>query len=170
MPMSKKNNKRLKKFLKYLGFFILAIFIGFAALFIQTHYQVKRGDLIVWEGKMYTREEMAEIIPPQGYEAPAKNTQEEVYAELRQALLDGDIERALGKIVPEKREEHRRILLYGDQERNKRIINSLPEKITRIENEQLGNFSNYKIDVGTNNLNKLGFIKNPDGYWEIDGI
>lgn len=159
---NKKNSKAVKIFLIVFVaslFFVLANYAYFKI-------QIKRGELVNYYGKWYTKEQLKKEFPPQYYDVPAKNTPEEVYAEFRQALLNNDIEKALILIREEDREEYRKILQEnGTMEHWGK---KLPEKITK--ESEIGNFAHYDIDMGTENKNTISFLKDENGYWKIDNI
>jgi hypothetical protein len=155
-----------KKVLKIIGIILGVLVLLYVGWSVYLKIRIDRGDLIKWDNKFYTKEELAQKFPPQEYDVPSKNTPEEVYANFRQALLKNDIEGALAQIREENREEYRRA--FDNKEKFDKWVKGLPEKITK-ENE-LGNFSYYDVDYGTENKNTATFIKNSDGYWQIDRI
>jgi len=159
----------MKKALKITGI-ILAIIILLLFIYVyRTHLKIQRGDLIKFNGYWYTKEELAEIIPPQNYEAPAQNTPEQVYAEFRQALLDDDLEKALGLIVPEKREKMAEAL-SGMTDAEK-WINNLPSEI--VKESEDGNFAYYYFvifDGSSESKSPVRFVKDLNGYWRINFI
>jgi len=155
-----------KKILKILGIGLGLVVLLYVGWSVYLKIRIDRGDLIKWDNKFYTKEELKQKFPPQEYNVPAKNTPEEVYANFRQALLKNDIEGALAQIREQNREEYRQA--FSNKEKFDKWVKGLPENITK-ENE-LGNFSYYDIDYGTENKNTATFIKNSDGYWQIDQI
>lgn len=157
---------KAKKILKIFGMVVGVILLIWAIDLIRIQRKIDRGDLVKWGGQWYTKEQLAEKYPPQYIEVPAKNTPEEVYARFRQALLNNDIEGALEEIVLEKREEYREALKDG--ERLEKWVKTLPEEITKEKIE--GNFGYYDIDFGTEYKNTVDFLKNSEGYWQIDSI
>jgi len=163
----------MKKLIKILFIILVAILFLAAMYFAWTYIRIQRGDLIKWDNKWYTQEQLREKFPPQEYDAPAKNTPEEIYAAFRQALLDDDIEGALGQITEEKREKYREV--FGDKEKleNYKKVPGV-DKIKKSEGETYGNFSSYYYSE-FNNQNKekvyyIEFIKDINGFWKIDQI
>ncbi|MFH1255167.1 MAG: hypothetical protein V1667_01715 [bacterium] len=154
----------LKKILKIFAICFGLFIILYICWSVYIKIQIDKGNLIKWDNKFYTKEELKQAFPPQEYDVPAKNTPEQVYAEFRQALLNNDIEGALAQIREKNREEYRQA--FKDKEKFDKWVKSLPEKIT--EESELGNFSHYDIDYGTENKNTITFIKNSDGYWQVD--
>jgi len=155
-----------KKVFKILGIVLAVVILLYVGWSVYLKIMIDRGDLIVWDGKTYTKEEFKNAFPPQEYNVPAKNTPEEVYTAFRQALLNNDIEGALGQIREENREEYRQA--FNDKEKLDKWVKGLPEKITK-ENE-LGNFSYYDLDYKDGYEHTVEFLKGPDGYWRIDQI
>ncbi|MBU1730108.1 hypothetical protein KJ557_00920 [Patescibacteria group bacterium] len=142
---------------------VLLIILIIVVLFVRAHIRIQNGDLVKWEGKWYTKEELKDTFPPQYIEVPAKNTPEEVYATFRQALLDNDIEKALGEIREENREEYRKA--FEDKEKFEKWVKSLPEKISNLRID--GNFGYYDWDKGDRYKHTIYFRKNEYGYWQI---
>lgn len=151
---------------------VLLIILIIVVLFVRAHIRIQNGDLVKWEGKWYTKEEIKATFPPQYIEVPAKNTPEEVYATFRQALLDNDIETALGEIKDSEREKYQKI--FSDPELLKKY-QTIPEVGQIIKDHEYGNFASYdykEIDQQTNeeNVYSIEFMKNEQGYWKIEGI
>lgn len=163
---NKIENKKIFKIIK-----IVAVIFGVVVfLIIVNHLYVKRqiakGELVNYYGKWYTKEDLKKEFPPQYYDVPAKNTPEEVYSRFRQALLDNDIETALGLISEKQRERYKEA--FKDENKLKEWSSKLPEKITK--ESEIGNFAHYDIDMGTENKNTISFLKDKNGYWKIDNI
>ena len=152
---------------------VLLIILIIVVLFVRAHIRIQNGDLVKWDGKWYTKEEIKDTFPPQYIEVPAKNTPEEVYATFRQALLDNDIEKALGEIREEKREEYRKIFNdYKNQNNSlKKLGEFYPEDI--LKDHEYGNFVAYNFIFYKNNKkidSSFNLQKNSEGYWQIDNI
>ncbi|MFH1677244.1 MAG: hypothetical protein ABH888_00325, partial [Patescibacteria group bacterium] len=88
----------MNKTIKITAVIIAVIILIAFVFFIWTYIKIKNGDLVKWDNKWYTKEELKKAFPPQYIEVPAKNTPEQVYTIFRQALLDNDIEKALEQI------------------------------------------------------------------------
>jgi len=160
----------MKKFLKFLGFFILVLIAVFLLLTARNFYLIKTGGLVKWNNEWYTKKELAEKFPPQYYEAEAKNTPEEVYLNFRQALLDGDTEKALEYVVEEKKESYQQA--FKDEEKLKNFL-KIPEisKIKKAEKDCYENYCSYYYFLGNNvDVYNIIFEKNESGYWEITFI
>ena len=69
----------MKKILIIVGSILGAILVVGIIFLIQTRVMINRGQLIKWEGEIYTQAEFREKFPPEGTEVPAKNTPEDVY-------------------------------------------------------------------------------------------
>lgn len=156
----------MKKAAKILIYVLFAAVILLIAYFVYIKYKIDKGDLVKWGGEWYSKEELKEKFPPQYIEVPAKNTPEEVYAKFREALLKDDIEGALSLIREKNRDGYRDA--FQNKEKLKRWIETLPEEIEKERED--GNYAYYDIDYGTENKNTATFIKNSNGYWEIDQI
>lgn len=155
-----------KKIFKILGIILAVVILLYIGWSVYLKIMIDRGNIIVWDGKTYTKEEFKNAFPPQEYNVPEKNTPEDVYAAFRQALLNNDIEGALVQISEENREEYRQA--FNNKEKFDKWVKGLPEKITK-ENE-LGNFAYYDLDYNDGYEHTVGFLKGPDGYWQIDQI
>jgi len=55
-----------------------------------------------------------------------------------------------------------------DKEKFDNWVKRLPENITK--EDELGNFAYYDVNYGTEWKNTATFIKNRNGFWEIDSI
>jgi len=155
-----------KKIFKIAGVVIGTALVLTVLFYSWTYYKIQNGDLVKWEGVWYTKEELAEMFHPQEYNVPEKNTPEQVYAEFRQALLEGDIENALLKIQEEKRGEYRSA--FEDAEKFEKWISSLPIEINNLRIETNSAFYDWNKNDGYKHT--IDFIKNVNGYWEIDSI
>ena len=158
-----------KKVLKIIGLGLALAVLLYVGWSVYLKIRIDRGDIIVWEGKTYTKEELKKQFPPQEYNTPAKNTPEEVYANFREALLKNDIEGALAQITLKNQEKYKEILkshfdlkILGEEYPNKIILD-----------HEYGNFSAYNFKFIKENKeveSSIEFIKNSDGYWQIDQI
>ena len=156
----------MKKFLSIVGVISASLILLAFCFIAYNYYKIKTGEWVKWDNKWYTREQLAEKFPPQVYDVEAKNTPEEVYTNFRQALLDNNLEKALSFIVEENREEYRQA--FEDKVKLEAWVKRLPEEIVK-ENEY-SNLASFDINYGTESKNSATFIKNREGYWEIDKI
>ncbi len=156
----------MKKTLIIIGSIIGVILVAILIYLIQTRVMIGRGQLMKWEDQWYTQEEFRQLFPSEGTEAPSQNTPEEVYRAFRQALLDNDIEIALAQIREEKREQYREAFM--DEKKLNEWAQTLPIKINNIEIDQ--NHAYYNWDKKDGYKHEIGFIKNQEGYWQIDII
>ncbi|MFH0891463.1 MAG: hypothetical protein V1867_01650 [Candidatus Falkowbacteria bacterium] len=133
-------------------------------------YRINRGDILEYDGKWYTKEQVRELFGPQYYEVESKNTPEEVYAAFREALLRDDKETALMLIREERKEKY----INSFSSKNLIDLGSMyPEIITKDELNSTGNHAVYKYnwnDGEKDTESEIFFTKNSQGYWEIDGI
>ena len=94
-----------KKILKIIGIISIIIVVLSVSLVAYTFYRIETGQLVQWEGKWYTQEELKEKYPPQEYEVEAKNTPEEVYTKFREAVLNNNEEEALEYIEKDEKQD-----------------------------------------------------------------
>lgn len=152
--------------MKIIGFVVLSAVVLLFLLLIWTKRKIDNGEMVKWDGKWMTQEEFHKIVPPQVYKVESKNKPEEVYASFRQALLANDMEKALGLIRLEKREVYR--TAFGDKVKLGEWVKKLPEHF--IKEGEDGNYSYYNWEKNDGYKHTVIFIKNKDGYWEIDQI
>lgn len=155
-----------KKILKISGYIVLGIIIILLGFFIWARYEIETGQLVKWEGKWYTKEELEEKFPPQQYEVEAKNTPKEVYTKFRQALLNNDKEKALKFIEEDERGRYRDA--FRDETKFKEWVNKLPKDIKLEAKHE--NRAYYDLDMGTEYKNTITFVKQQNGYWKIETI
>lgn len=158
----------MKKALKIVGGIFAVIFVAAVLFLIYTRIQINNGNLVKWEGKWYTKEQLNKKFPPQYIEVPAKNTPEEVYAKFREALLKNNLEGVLELMTPEKRMVYREIF----ESKNLLELGNEYPKIINKDNIS-GNFSTYSYKFnkeGREIFSSVKFIKNYEGYWQIDAI
>jgi hypothetical protein len=162
--------QKLKKVLKIAGIIIGILLLIWGIDLINTRRKIARGDLVKWEGQWYTKEQLYKKYPPQYIEVPAKNTPEEVYARFREALLKNDIEGALNEMVIEKREQYRQA--FADKAKFNVWVKRFPEIINK--DTENGNFATYfyinNSDSNDRISHPITYIKNSEGYWQIDTI
>jgi hypothetical protein len=160
-----------RKTLKILGVILALIVLSGLAFLLWVNHAIETGKLVKWEGQWYYEEELKEKFPPQEYSVEAKNTPEEVYQKFRQALLEGEKEKALEYIVDEKREEYKQA--FEDEESFSKY-KMLPdvENLNKREKDSYGNFSNfyYYLSEDDEMPYDISFLKNKDGYWKIKSI
>jgi hypothetical protein len=156
----------MKKTIKILAIILGVLFVLFVGYLAYTRYLINKGDLVKWQGQWYTKEQIKQKYGEQEYNVESKNTPEEVYTKFREALLKNDIEGALSQMTEKSRPEYREA--FKNKEKFDKWVKSLPNKITkeRIDN----NFGYYDVDYGTEYKNSMTFIKNIQGYWQIDII
>lgn len=156
----------MNKYLKIIGIVSASIVVFLLILSAGFRYAVKTGSLTYWDGKWYTKTQLEKAFPVQYVDTPAKNTPEEVYVAFREALLVGDKEKALGYMTDAHKEDFRQA--FFDQEKFDVWIKKLPKEIKK--ERQDGNFYYYDVDYGTKNKNSATFVKNREGFWQLDSI
>lgn len=162
----------MKNVAKIFGYVVLAVVVLLFLLLIWTKRKIDNGEMVKWNGKWMTQEEFHKIVPPQVYKVESKNKPEEVYTTFRQALLDDDVEGALGLIREEKRAKFAEVFKDKKTLENYKTL-PVVEQIKKVE--ELDNHSAYiyyanGADFENDIPYSINFIKNKDGYWEIDQI
>jgi len=158
----------MKKAIRIISLILLVIVIIMIAFFIDTYLGIKRGDFIKWDNQWYSKEQIKEKFPPQYINTPAKNTPEEVYKIFRDALLAGDIEKALEQITVESRNNYNNF--FYDKEVLNKFKDSLPEKFIFKKRSENENNLYFDWDRGDGYEHTLSFVKDINGYWKIDQI
>ena len=159
-----------RKIIKILGIILIIVVVLGLALVAYTYYKIETGQLVQWEGKWYTQEELNEKYPPQEYEVEAKNTPEEVYTKFRQAVLNDNKEKALEYVVEDQRDKYREA--FQDEKKFNKWIERLPEEINkeRIQNNHASYYYLNAKDESDDIAHPINFIKNKRGYWRIESI
>lgn len=141
--------------------------------------------------RMYTEEELAKkglwaAESPALINTPTRTRPEQTYAKFRQALIDGDMNKAAECFVQEQQEEWEKSL-YEIKEKNllQGMLNDLPEQledtyrggipIENIEAIDLDHVALFSCEyiVIKNNKNyshSISFSKNWDGDWLIEDL
>jgi hypothetical protein len=159
---------RTKKIILYVGLFMLLSIMAVGGFYGYVYWQLTSGRLIYFKGKLYTKEQISKLVGPQVYEVASKNTPEEVYARFREALLKNDIEAALAEMRPEKRDEYR--LIYKNKSLSELGL-IYPEKINKDVEKNNSATYNYIFTKENKSIDSLvQFVKNQEGYWQIDII
>ncbi|MFH1255108.1 MAG: hypothetical protein V1667_01390 [bacterium] len=160
----------LKKILKIFLICFGVLVMLYICWSVYIKIQIDKGNLIKWDNKFYTKEELKQAFPPQEYDVPEKNTPEEVYAEFRQALLDNDIEGALAQMSDYRKQEY--IKAFKDSNKLLEWVKRLPENI--VKENMYGNYASYhyinSADKNDFREHPVNFSKNEYGIWEIDSI
>jgi len=132
--------------------------------------------------RMYTAEELAEkgLYPESLYEdVPTRIRPEETYAIFRQALINGDLDKAAECFIEEQQKEIREGLERVKKEGLlQNMLNDLPEKLedTYTYNEGVENRNLDKTSLTSYDYVKpydseriahtIGFVKNKNGDWK----
>ncbi|MBU4216763.1 hypothetical protein L6270_02985 [Candidatus Parcubacteria bacterium] len=158
----------MKKIAKIFGYVVLAVVVLLFLLLIWTKRKIDNGEMVKWNGKWMTQEDFHKIVPPQVYKVESKNKPEEVYTAFRQALLDDDVEKALGLVRVEKRAKFAEVFKDKKMLENYKTL-PVVEKIIKSEKDSYENISSFYYRENEK-VYSVEFIKNKDGYWEIDQI
>ena len=133
--------------------------------------------------RMYTERELVEkgiwtSESPALKAVPTRTTPEETYAKFRQALIDGDLDKAAECFVKEKQEEYKEALIKAKEEgRIPEILDQLTEIYPRGETitkgymgEAITTYEIFIIENGKKVSNAIPFEKNWDGDWLIKDL
>ncbi|PLX21289.1 hypothetical protein C0584_03120 [Candidatus Parcubacteria bacterium] len=168
-----KKKTLLQKIIKTVLVIFGLVFVAYVAYFMHTYRQIQKGELVKFQGHWYTPEQLREFLPPQYAELKEPvNTVEEVYTNFREALLAGEIEKALGYIKEEKRVEFRNDFNNEDLLKEYKKIPSF-EDLTKEGDGSLDNLSqNYRYYENKKDLPYyVGFEVNQiSAEWEITGL
>ncbi len=157
---------------------IVIVIIVIIASSVYINAKLESGDLIEWGGKLYTKEQAEEKWPAWGQYIEPKNTPEDTYNGFKNAIERGDIEGALEYIHEKKKQRY--TLILNDPELSAGY-QTLPEWSEVIFNESENSwrvntevYYYFKEDMGdaydSDVPYEIDFIKNPDGYWKLEGI
>jgi hypothetical protein len=131
--------------------------------------------------RLYTERELVEmgrwaVESQELINTPTRIRPEQTYTKFRQALIDGDIDKAAECFTKEKREEWEKSL-YDIKEKGflKEMIGDLPEKIQIPTEENLNETALTSYDYESEKDGKwyshiLSFEKNWDGDWLIEDL
>jgi hypothetical protein len=165
--------KTFKKIFKILSLFaaaiILAVFFYYGYFFIR----IKQGYYTKFNNQWYTQAELKKLVPPQYYDAPAKNNPAEVYTDFREALKNNNQARALSFFSSQTKGTYQKI--FTDYQKKNKSLAGLAEiylpDITITD--QFKNFAtfNFKFKQDEKNITSSGkFVKDSEGYWRIEYI
>jgi len=109
---------------------------------------------------------------------PTRTTPEETYAIFKQALIDGDFDKAAGCFTEEKRQEYREAMNQAKTEsRISEIIKQLTEiypRGERITKEYIGDsmttYEFFIIEDGKKTSHPIGFAKDFNGDWKMENL
>lgn len=127
--------------------------------------------------RMYTAEELAEkglwpeALP--SYDAILTRTRpEETYAKFRQALIDGDLDKAVEYFIENQQKDWRESLYeIKDKGLLQEMLGDLPEKVENVS--ITGSTSSYEYGIPNDPervAHVIQFTKNKNGDWKISGI
>jgi len=105
---------------------------------------------------------------------PTRTTPEETYAKFRQALTDGDLDKAIECFLKDEREKIKDGLIevLNNAELKSQMLNDLPKQIESIETfNKSTTYYDYSImREGVKWAETMSFIKNWDGDWLIEDL
>jgi len=133
--------------------------------------------------RMYTERELVEKgkwpVESEYYTSiPTRITPEETYAIFRQALIDGDLDKAAECFVKEKQEEYKNSLIKAkEEERIDDILKQLTEIYPRgkriVKGANDTNMITYEffiIENGNRISHPIGFAKDIEGNWKMKNL
>lgn len=149
---------------------LLLLFIIYA---FYIYGQMKKGEIFMYDGKWWQKDEWVKVYDPYSLDTPEKNTPEQVYADFRQALLDNDMEKALGLLTDKHKKEYRESFEKEIAEKGSLVElgKKYPVEIKRnqINNTNYSCTYDYQFEQDGEVIDSsFGFIKDLDGYWKID--
>ena len=165
-----KNDKSfLKKIIRPVLIVLGLLFVIYFAFSVHNYRRIQSGELVQFQGHWYTPAQLREILPPQYEELKEPiNTTEEVYTKFREALLGGEIEKALGYIREESKSR------YRDDFNNKEDIKvylNIPDFSKMRLHDSLENFQEgYSYDENGKTYHINFKLNQKTALWEIDNI
>lgn len=164
----------MKNNIKILAY-ILAIIIAVGMFFvfiINAVFAPEQEKEYMYNGQWYSEKELKEVVPPQYINVPAKNTPEDAYTAFREALLADDVEKALGFMTEESRDEYRELFKDEDIYQKYKMI---PEFKDLIENSDSDNYFEYiyfgkEKDPEKDPPYTIEFEKGLEGLWQIESL
>ena len=160
-----------KKF-KIISFILLVLIISTFSGFFYFRHLIINKEIIKCDGRWYTKKSWHDNFG--NYDLGSKNTHEEVYTTFKQALLDNDVEKVLQLMREERKSGYGSLLKRYQNELGslKSLGERYPNEIHKINS--YNNFSSYKYKfIGVDNQvidSNIEFVRNSDGYWQIDAI
>ena len=160
-----------KKF-KIISFVLLVVIISTFSGFIYFRHLMVNKEIIKCDGRWYTKKSWHDNFG--NYDLGSKNTPEEVYVTFKQALLDNDVEKVLQLMREERKSGYESLLKKYQNELGslKSLGERYPNEIHKVNN--YNNFSSYKYKfIGLDNQiidSNIEFVRNSNGYWQIDAI
>lgn len=122
--------------------------------------------------RAYTQEELNKMYPQIRYaDVPTRVIPEETYATLRQALIEGNIDKAVECFVEEKRGEWRRSL---NEIKEKGLMKEMVGDLGELKEEVKGEaYAQYSYSYTKNDKVYGGYIefsKDANGDWKIESL
>lgn len=145
----------------------------FVILVIYFNNQIKKGEIFMYEGRWWKKDDWVKIYDPYSIDTPEKNTPEQVYADFRQALLDNDMEGALGLLTDKHKKEYRDSFEKEIEENGSLVElgNVYPTNIKCFLStySTYDSYCDFKFEKDGEIIDSsLSFIKDLKGYWKID--
>ena len=185
--------KTRKKLITLVIFLIILIALGYVIGIEYNKWWQARKEYIKmgyasdkFPFKMYTAEELAEkgLYPESLYEdVPTRTRPEETYAIFRQALIDGDPDKAIECFIEEKRKEIREGLQrVKEQGFLQEMLRDLPERLEDtykytegaenrdLDSRSLASYYYVLPDDPEREAQTIFFVKNKDGDWLIEDL
>lgn len=191
MEQFNKKPKERRKIVSIVIFLIiLGIFVFWAATETNQWWKVRKEYIRMglasdkFPYRMYTERELVEMGRWVGESeelnaVPTRTTPEETYAIFRQALIDGDLDRAVECFVKEKRDTVRKGLgdVLNDEKLKNEMLNDLPEELIDAEvghrdtegTSTTAYYYLFRTDP-KKMLHTMTFIKDWDGDWKIEKL
>lgn len=182
--------KSRKKLVTVIIFIIILIAIGYlVGTEINRWWKVRKEYIRMgfasdkFPFRMYTEKELVEMgrwpVESDYYNSiPTRTTPEETYAIFKQALIDGDLDKAVECFVEQKREEYREALIKAKEEgRIPEILKQLTEIYPRGErivngrnDTSIATYEFFIIENDKKISHPLGFVKDENGDWKLENL
>ena len=181
---------KTKKIITAVIFFIIIVAVIYVAgMEVNRWWQVRKEYIRMgfasdkFPFRMYTEKELVEKGLWTGrsiyYDSiPTRTTPEETYAIFKQALIDGDLDKAAECFVEEKQKEYRQDLEKAKNEgRIPEILKQLTEiypdgeRITKeYKGESTTTYEFFIVENGKKISHPIGFAKDKNGDWKMENL
>jgi len=133
--------------------------------------------------RMYTERELVEMgrwtVESEYYTSiSTRTTPEETYAIFKQALIDGDLDRAVECFIEEKQNEYRDALIKAKEEGRideilKQLTEIYPRGVKIVKGANSTNMATYEVFIienGKKISNPIPFVKDINGDWKLEDL
>jgi len=188
---TQKQVRRRKVITFFIFLIILAIFVAWAAIEVNQWWKVRKEYVRMglasdrFPYRMYTERELVEkgiwaSESPALKAVPTRITPEETYTKFRQALIDGDLDKAAECFTKEKQEEYKDALIKAKEEGR---IEGIIEKLSDISpggeiivkgstGRAIASYELLYKEEGNEKFisHSIGFTKDWNGDWKMENL